>query len=60
MAVENTDTVEAVARAVREEIVRQYRDDDCSNCPAGSAFYEEHVAPTLIARAAIEAMRVAG
>lgn len=51
------EMIERVARAVREEILRQYRDDDRGKCPAGNAFYEDHVAPGLIARAAIGAMR---
>lgn len=49
--------VEEVARAVREEIVRQYRDDDRGKCPAGAFFYEQEIGPYLIASAAIAAMR---
>ncbi len=45
--------VDRVARAVREEIVRQFRDNDRGKCPAGSAFYEEHIAPDQIARVAV-------
>lgn len=44
-------------KAIREEIVRQYRDDDRGKCLAGTVFYEEHVQPELIARTALEAMR---
>lgn len=51
-----SEMVKRVARAVREEIVRQYRDDERGRCPAGSAYYEEHIGPDLIARAAIAAM----
>lgn len=39
--------IERVARAVREEITRQYRDDERGKCPAGSYFYEEHIAPRI-------------
>lgn len=46
------ELMDAAAVAVRDEILRQYRDDDRGKCPAGSAWYEEHVAPGLIARAA--------
>lgn len=49
--------IERIALAVREEIVRQYRDDERGRCPAGSAYYEEHIGPALIARAALAAMR---
>lgn len=52
-----SEMVEQVARAIREEIVRQYRDGDRKKCPAGAHYYEEHIGPALIARAAIEAMR---
>lgn len=44
----------AVAKAIREEIVRQYRDDG-RTCRAGPAFYEEEIAPYLIAEAALKA-----
>lgn len=44
-------------KAICEEIVRQYRDDDRGKCPAGRAWWEENVQPELIARAALEAMR---
>jgi hypothetical protein len=49
--------LERIAQAVREEIVRQYRDDERYKCPAGTGFYEEYVSPGLIAKAAVEAMR---
>lgn len=45
----------AVAKAIREEIVRQYRDDERGKCPLGVPFYEEDVAPMLIAEAAVKA-----
>ncbi len=48
--------VERVAIAIREEIVRQHRDDERNKCPAGRAWYEDEVAPWLIARAAIAAL----
>jgi hypothetical protein len=50
--------VKRVARVVREEIVRQYRDDERRKCPAGTAFYEEHISPRLIAQRVVEAMEV--
>lgn len=50
------DDVERVARAVREEIVRQYRESESANCPAGVTYYEEYISPHLIATAAIAAM----
>lgn len=50
--------VEAMARAIREEVVRQYRDDDRKKWPGlTSHFYEEYVAPRLVARAALSALR---
>jgi hypothetical protein len=48
--------VERVARAIREEIIRQYREDERGNCPGGVAYYEEHISPYQIATAAIAAM----
>lgn len=48
------DRTNAVAKAVREEIVRQYRDDERRKCPAGTPFYEEEVSPLLIAEAALK------
>jgi hypothetical protein len=50
------DVVEKVARGIREEIVRQYRDDERGKCPGGAAFYEENVGPYQIARAVLEAL----
>ena len=47
------DMLEKTAAAIREEIVRQYRDDDRAKWPGGSHDYEEHQAPSLIARAAL-------
>jgi hypothetical protein len=45
-----------IAGAIREEIVRQYRDDDRRKCPAGSAFWEQHIQPMLLAEAALRAL----
>ena len=45
--------IEAVTRAVREEILRQYREDERSSCPGGRAYYEEEISPFLIAQRAI-------
>lgn len=47
--------IEQMSSAVREEIVRQYRDDR-GKCPGGAHFYEEHIAPNLVARAVLKAM----
>jgi hypothetical protein len=41
----------AVAKAIREEIVRQYREDERRTCPAGADYYEEEISPYLIAEA---------
>src|SRR5436190_2034696 len=46
----------AVAKAIREEIVRQYRDNDRARCPAGLPFWEEEVQPMLLAEVAIAAL----
>lgn len=48
------------AKAVREEIVRQYRDGDRGKCPAGAAYYEEHIGPSLVADAVLSAIEAAG
>lgn len=48
--------VEDTAKALREEIVRQYRDEDRRKCPAGVAFWEEHVQPVLLAEVALKAL----
>jgi len=42
--------------AIREEIVRHHRRDERTKCAAGSAFYEEEVAPYQIAQAALTAI----
>lgn len=44
-----------VAKAIREEIVRQYRDQDRQRCPAGVQFWEDEIQPMLLAEAAIRA-----
>ena len=36
-------------KIIRNEIVRQYRDDERKKCPAGIAYYEEKISPYLIA-----------
>ncbi len=38
-----------LAKAIREEIVRQYRDDERRTCPAGAFYYEQEISPYLIA-----------
>lgn len=45
------DQKETIAKAIREEIVRQYRDDERRTCPAGAYYYEDQIAPFLIAEA---------
>jgi len=47
--------IEAAAKATREEICRQYREDERGKFPAGVHYYEEHVMPALIAEAALKA-----
>jgi hypothetical protein len=42
-----------LAKVIREEIVRQYRDDDRGKCPAGISFWEEEIQPFLLAHAAL-------
>lgn len=51
---------EAMAQAIREEIVRQYRDDERHKGPLSSHDYEEMVAPTQILNAALSALGEAG
>lgn len=46
-----------VAIAIREEIVRQYRDNDRAKCPAGVPFWEEEIQPMLLADVAIQAFQ---
>lgn len=50
------ETVATLAKAIREEIVRQYRDDERRTFPGGSYHYEETQSPWLIARAALAAL----
>jgi len=52
-----TTLEECVATAIREEIVRQHREDERSKCPAGRDYYEEHISPWLIAKEAIAVVR---
>jgi hypothetical protein len=47
-------TIEAMARAICEEQVRQDRDNEAYKCPAGEAYYEEEIAPYQQAQAAAE------
>lgn len=54
---EGQTMIERVARAIREEIVRQYRDNERQTFIAGVNYYEENISPELIARAAIAVMR---
>lgn len=42
-------SAEALAMIIRNEVVRQYREDECRKCHLGSAHYEEHISPYLIA-----------
>jgi hypothetical protein len=49
MTERDDETIERIARAIREEIVRQYRDDDRGKCPAGVLFWEEEIQPILLA-----------
>ncbi len=46
-----------LAEAVRKEIVRQYRDNDRGNCPAGLFFWEQEIQPMLIAQAVMTVLR---
>ena len=48
-----TNQTALVAKAIREEIVRQYRDNDRTKCRAGIPFWEEWVQPVLLAEVAI-------
>lgn len=51
-------TLERLSGVIREEIVRQYRDNERATCPGGAAFYEENVSPYLIAQRVMEALNV--
>lgn len=42
-----------VAKAIRNEILRQHRDNDRAKCAAGVPFWEEEVQPMLLAEIAI-------
>lgn len=46
-----------VANAIRQEIIRQYRDCDREKCPAGLAFWEDDIQPMLIAEVAVRALQ---
>lgn len=43
------DVVERAQKLIREEIVRQYRDNERERCPAGAFYYEEEIGPYSIA-----------
>jgi hypothetical protein len=49
--------IEQLAKIIREEIVRQYREDERGKCPAGTAYYEETISPWLIAQTVASWMR---
>jgi hypothetical protein len=55
MTERDDETIERIARAIREEIIRQYRDDDRGKCPAGVLFWEEEIQPILLAEVAMRA-----
>jgi hypothetical protein len=51
------ETPERLARIIRDEVVRQYRDDERGKCPGGAAYYEEHISPWLIALRVLEELK---
>ena len=51
------DPTDQIARAIRAEIVRQYRDDDRRKCPAGLAYWEQEIQPHLLAEVVIAEIR---
>lgn len=55
--VEDEALVRRLTTAIREEVVRQYRDDDRGNWPGGSHDYEEVQSPWLIARVAVQTLK---
>ena len=55
MTERDDETIERIARAIREEIVRQSRDDDRGKCPAGVLFWEEEIQPILLAEVTMRA-----
>ena len=54
---EDEALVRRLTTAIREEVVRQYRDDDRGNWPGGSHDYEEIQSPWLIARVAAQTLQ---
>jgi len=47
-------TLERLSIVIREEVVRQYRENERAACPGGAAFYEETVSPYLIAQRVLD------
>ena len=54
---EDEALVRRLTTAIREEVVRQYRDDDRGKWPGGSHDYEEVQSPWLIARVAVQTLK---
>jgi hypothetical protein len=54
------DLESKLTKIIREEIVRQYRDDERRKCPAGTPYYEEEVGPYLIARSVLSCLEEEG
>ena len=54
------DAARILKEAIREETVRQYRDNDRAKCPAGAYYYEEEIGPYLIAEVVISKLEEAG
>lgn len=50
-------SVEGLAAIIREEILRQYREQDRQRCPGGVAFWEEEIQAHSLANAVIAAMK---
>lgn len=56
-ALEDETLVLLLATEIREEVVRQYRDNDRRNWPGGARDYEEAQSPWLIARIAAQTLK---
>jgi hypothetical protein len=54
------DLEQELAHVLREEQMRQFRENEPGTWPAGRHAYEEHQAPWLAARAALEFLRSKG
>ncbi len=52
--------IETMTQAVREEVVRQLRENERSKSAAGAACYEEHIGPYLVAYAVLSTLESAG